>query len=437
MKIQKGIVNNKEVLKHVTLDGVRLHLRTDERKLWINGYYVLFLNNTANKLLSALIDSCYEVPQEDVMSRTIRKIKMRHLHISKTKIEKDIHSLIGVINSFARNEIPSHLVGMKIIEDENRTAPNRMDISLSYKCNNKCSHCYLDKNDENSSLSTEDWKKVIDKLWKIGIPQVVFTGGECTLRKDLVELITYSNKFVTGIITNGTNITKQYARELKNSELDWIQITLDSYKERTHDLMQGRKGAYKQTVEGIKSCVGVGLQTSINITITKKNKNDIKGLLDLADEMGVKIVSSNALINSGRGIKNKEKDGISELELKKIIIEANDYARKKGIEFNWFLPTCYKNLNPIKLGFGQRCCSACSVNMMIEPNGDVIPCQSWTQLKLGNILKDNWKDIWENPQAAKIRSFGYASKKCRECSEFHLCGGACPLEKINCKRCGR
>lgn len=432
--ITKGIFGKKNVLKHVTLDGVRLHLRTDERKLWINGYYVLYLNKTANKFLSHFIDSCYEVPQERIISRTIAKIQLRHPFISYSRINKDLHNILGIINSFARNEIPTNLVGMGIIEEENRTAPNRMDISLTYECNNNCPHCYLLENkDTNGILTTDEWESVIDKLWEIGVPQIVFTGGECTLRKDLVKLVDYSKQFVTGIISNGTNITLNLAKQLRKAELDWIQITLESNKEKIHDEMQGRKGAYKETIQGIKNCIKAGLQVSINMTLIKKNKNDLKGVLDLAKKLGINIVSTNAIIRSGRGIKSKE--GISEKELKKILIQGNKYAQNKGIEFNWFLPTCYKNLNPIKLGFGQRCCSACSVNMMVSPNGDVLPCQSWTHEKLGNILEDEWKSIWNNKLSQKIRNFGYAKEKCKECKYFNLCGGACPLDIINCRKC--
>lgn len=434
MKIQKDIYDKKDVLKHVTLDGVRIHLKVDERKLWINGYYVLFLNKTANELLANLIDSCYEVPERQVMERTIQKVKKKHFITSKTTIEKDIQALIGIINRFAKNDIPSNLVGMKVIQNENRTAPNRMDLSLTYNCNNNCPHCYLGMN-QSKDLSTNEWKFILNKLWKIGIPQVVFTGGECTLREDLPELVYHSKKFITGIITNGTNITDRLAMKLRASELDWIQITLNSHKEKTHDLMQGRKGAYKETIQGIKNCINSNLQVSLNMTITQKNKNDVKGVIDLASKLGVTLVSSNALINSGRGIQRKKKDGLAEKELNEIIKEASAYAKTKGIEYNWFLPTCYKSLDPIKLGFGQRCCSACTVNMMIEPNGDIIPCQSWTELKLGNIMTSKWDDVWNSPQAKKIRTFGYAKDECIECQHFKLCGGACPLEKLNCGSC--
>jgi radical SAM protein with 4Fe4S-binding SPASM domain len=418
-------------LKHVTLDGVRLHLKTDEMKLWVNGYYILFLNKTASAIFEAFIDSCYEVPREKIVETTINKITKK-FKVNKETAEKDLHQLIGIVNSLARNEIPTHLIGVKNIECGSKTAPNRMDLSLSYNCNNRCSFCYLPKNEnENGTLATWQWKQVIHRLWKIGIPQIVFTGGECTLRDDLLELVRFSKEFVTGIISNGTNITPELAKDLKKADLDWIQITLETPNPTVHDEMQGRKGAWKETVRGIRNCVDAGLQVSINATLTKENFVDLPALIRFAKKLGVGSVSTNAIIRAGRGIKAKDSLGLSEEVLKKTLIEAKEVAKKEGIGFNWFLPTCYKKLNPVELGFGQRACSACSINMMVEPNGDVIPCQSWTGLKLGNILNDKWESIWNKKEAQEIRASRYADPKCQGCKYFSMCKGACPLDKLN------
>jgi len=437
MKILRGINKRNNVLKHVTLDGVRIHLKTDENKLWVNGYYILHLNNTANFILSSFIDSCYEVPQNKVFQHTISKTKGKYKKVKTETLEKDLHQMIGIINSFARNEIPTHLVGMKEIRDSDVKAPNRMDLSLTYECDNKCSHCYLPENaDSKGRLSTEEWKTIIDKLWKIGIPQIVFTGGECTMRKDLIELISHSKQFATGVISNGTLINTKMAKDFIEAELDWIQITLETYKENVHDKMQGRKNAFNETVKGIKNCVEAGLQVSINATLTKRNYRDLKGLIDFAKQLGVGIVSTNAIISTGRGKEKKSTDGLPEEILEEILKEGKEYAEKSGIIFNWFLPSCYKQLNPIELGFGQRCCSACQINMMIEPNGDVIPCQSWTHEKLGNILEDSWESIWNSKIAKKIRNNEYADEECMKCEFFNMCKGGCPLDEENrmCKK---
>ena len=349
------------------------------------------------------------------------------------------------------------MVGTEVITNENLTAPNRMDISLTYDCNNKCHHCYLKENkNKDGTLTTIQWKEIIDKLWEIGIPQLVFTGGEVFLKKDdIIELAEYSKKFVCGIITNGTLITSEIAKELKRVELDWIQITLESATESIHDEMVGRKGAWKETVQGIKNCINAEVPVSINATLTKKNCSvlDLSNLILFCKNLGIEYLSTNAIINAGRGVNAKKDIGVSEKELSIILKKAKDDAESFGINFNWFLPTCYKNLNSIELGFGQRCCSACSVNMMVQPDGSVIPCQSWTHETLGNILTDDWETIWNHPTAKKLRNYEFnkikiisyaeasngmsqsslekTKNECIDCEYEHLCHGSCPLETIN------
>ncbi len=419
------------MLKHVTLDGVRLHLKPDENKLWINSKYVLFLNDSTRFILEALIESCYEVPKDEVPEQTVKKI-IRKYRVSKQKARQDFDAIIGVINGFARDEPPLHLIGMSILDQNTLKAPSRMDLSLTYQCNNRCPQCYLKENtDTKGTLTTQQWRTVIDTLWEVGIPQVVFTGGECMLRKDLVELVEYSKQFTTGIITNGTMISLELARSLCAAHLDWIQITLEAASETIHDEIQGRKGAWKETITGIKNAVAAGLSVSINATLSRKNAQQLTPLIDLAKTLNVQYVSTNAIINAGRGITEKEAAGLKEPELRKILETACTYAATRNISFNWFLPTCYKNLDPVSLGFGQRCCSACSVNMMVEPNGDVIPCQSWTQQKLGNILNDPWEKIWDNQVAKDIRNHAFVQEECTGCEHLDLCLGACPLTHIN------
>lgn len=421
-----------DTLKHVTLDGVRIHLNTKERKIWINSKYVLFLNDTATFIIASMIDSCHDVSKEKVPADTVSKI-IKKYDISKDRAKQDLDTIIGIINGFARDDPPMNMVGLKVIEDENLTAPNRMDLALTYRCNNNCSHCYLSENKSDVELTRQQWKTIIDKLWNIGIPQVVFTGGEPFLRKDtLIKLAEYSKKFICGIITNGTLITPGIAKELKRIELDWIQITLESASPEIHDDMVGRTGAFNQTVEGIKNCVNAGVPVSINATLTNKNYLQLETLINYAhNQLGVTHVSTNAIISAGRGTKAKLECGVSEKLLNKTLKSAKQHADSLSIELNWFLPTCYKNLNPMELGFGIRSCSACQVNMLTSPEGTVHPCQSWTQAKLGNILTDDWVSIWHHPLADKARSYAYEPTECKECEYEKYCHGSCPLLYIN------
>jgi radical SAM protein with 4Fe4S-binding SPASM domain len=392
---------------------------------------MLFVNETTCFILQAMIESCYEVPKEQVPERTVKKI-VRKYRVSTEKAKQDFDTIVGVINAFARDEPPLHLIGMTVADPERMNAPSRMDLALTYQCNNRCPQCYLSENaDPNGTLKTSQWKTIIDTLWDVGVPQVVFTGGECMFRDDLVELVAYSKQFTTGIITNGTLLTRKLAGKLCAAHLDWIQITLEAASATIHDEIQGRTGAWKETVAGIKNAMAAGLSVSINATLSKKNADQLDKLIDFAQKMHIQYVSTNAIINAGRGITEKEESGLEEQELQKILEKARAHAQSHDISLNWFLPTCYKNLDPVALGFGQRCCSACSVNMMIEPNGDVIPCQSWTQQKLGNILSDPWERIWNHPVAQQIRRHAFVEEACTGCDYLAACQGACPLDHLN------
>jgi radical SAM protein with 4Fe4S-binding SPASM domain len=92
----------------------------------------------------------------------------------------------------------------------------------------------------------------------------------------------------------------------------------------------------------------------------------------------------------------------------------------------WYAPTPYCEFNPVNHGLGIRQCTACSINMAIEPDGTVIPCQS-CYTALGNILSSDWARIWNHKLCKEFRNRDYVPKKCKKCDLLDLCGGGCPL----------
>jgi radical SAM protein with 4Fe4S-binding SPASM domain len=140
-------------------------------------------------------------------------------------------------------------------------------------------------------------------------------------------------------------------------------------------------------------------------------------------------MSCNTLICSGKGIEARAEKGLSTEELKGVLKEACGLAEELGVNLQWYSPTCYNHLNPIQLGLGAKSCSAASYNMLIQPDGSVLPCQSWPE-GVGNILQDAWEDIWSHPTCAKLREHGFAKEReeCIVCLYNDVCGGGCPLE---------
>jgi MoaA/NifB/PqqE/SkfB family radical SAM enzyme len=172
-------------------------------------------------------------------------------------------------------------------------------LALTYRCNNNCYFCYTGGPQKAPELATSDWKIIIDKLWDSGVPQIVFTGGEPTLRDDLVDLVSSAKEFVTGLVTNGRKLSS-LARDLNQAELDYVQVSLESHVPEIHDRMVGVNGAWQESRNGIIATLKNNLEVITNTTLTKDN---LTGFPDLISwfEIGLKTMACNTLICSGRG----------------------------------------------------------------------------------------------------------------------------------------
>ena len=306
------------------------------------------------------------------------------------------------------------------------SAPYRMDLALTYRCNAACGHCYVGRPRDMESLSTEDWKRVIDKLWDLGIPHAVFTGGEATVHADLAALIRHAEHvgLVTGLLTNGIKLADEsYLQELVEAGLDHIQITLESHDEGIHNRMVGAE-VWKQTVQGIRNAVATDVYTITNTTLTTLNAPLIEETIEFLKDLGIATFACNSLIYTGKGPSSGV--GIPEEELEALMVRVRDKAIAKGMRLIWYTPTQYCEFHPVDLELGAKFCTAARYNMCVEPSGDVIPCQSYYS-SLGNILQDDWESIWNHPTAVSIRDRDWVMEKCGSCDELLLCGGGCPL----------
>ncbi len=308
------------------------------------------------------------------------------------------------------------------------SAPYRMDLAITYRCNNDCVHCYNQKERARLELNTSQWKDVLDKVWNTSIPHVVFTGGEPTLRADLPDLIAYAEKLglITGINTNGRRLKDvDYLNSLVSAGLDHAQITLESADEKTHDAIVAAQGAWKDTTAGLRNTLNTKLFVMTNSTLLRDNSSGLEELLEFTAKMGVPTVGLNGLIRSGRG--RKVDCGLDPSELTALLKVANRITNKNKQRLIWYTPTQYCHFDPLALELGVKGCSAALYNMCVEPDGEVLPCQSY-YVSLGNILSTSWESIWNHDLAVSIRERHYAPQECRDCSVFSSCGAGCPLE---------
>ncbi len=97
------------------------------------------------------------------------------------------------------------------------------------------------------------------------------------------------------------------------------------------------------------------------------------------------------------------------------------------MEFIWYTPTKYHKLNPVEMGLGVKSCSAARLTLAVEPDGSVLPCQSYFK-PLGNALTDDFRKMWDSDLAKCLRAHDFVPERCRSCIQFPLCGGGCPLD---------
>jgi len=430
-------------VRHATIEGQRFHLRLstsgEHSLLWINGLQPpLLLDTTAASFVAHLIDAMWKFQSgegdetEAVVNYVVDKVYEQFFPKTtigvtkkKRKISADLDRIFGTLMSIAEGSCPHELgLNSKEIDYSQWNAPARMDLALTYTCNLKCQKCYL--NGKVKDMPASSWSLILNKLWQIGIPQVVFTGGEPLLYPGVVDLIKEAELFVTGLITNGTLLAEK-AQELKDASLDYVQVTIESYSPEIHDQMTMIEGSHAKTVAGIKEALAVGLQVVTNTTLTKFNADHFEETIIFLHNLGVKGIACNSLICSGRGTNCKLENGLTTDELIQILEKAQTVADAHDINLQWYSPTCYNELNPITLGFGPKACSAAAHNMTIQPDGSVLPCQSWPE-PVGNLIEEGWEKIWNHPTCLKLRAHDFRPEECYGCEHETTCGGSCPLE---------
>lgn len=430
------LLKNLRQVKHTTLNPygpgvVRIHMippkfsfdKSVPGVIILNGQDILPINISWVILLSCFIDilDAYdgaEIHDEDwdsIACRTIADMRKIYRRVDEQTLKDDLWKIIGTLTDIARGVKPDEDIGIISIGSYARymKAPHRMDLMISsmagengWNCNQRCLHCYAagQKLSAVSELSTHQWKAVIDKCRNAGIPQITFTGGEPTMRDDLVELVEYSRWFVTRLNTNGVRLNDDLCGRLYDASLDSVQITLYSSDPAVHNRLVGADN-WEHTVSGIRSALQANLNVSVNTPLCKNN-SDFVSTLRFINQLSVRYVSCSGLIPTGNAQMEKSiKTQLTGDELADLLREAFGYCGENHMELSFTSPGWVDEQRLLQIGLPWvPSCGACLSNMAVAPDGQVIPCQSWlSEDALGNMLTDPWNKIWNSAACRKIR----------------------------------
>ncbi len=425
-----------EGVSHCTFDPdgpgvVRLHLVPPNKLkpgvpwvLIINGTDILPMNPGWAILLREFMNSLNfqekkDLTKDDInglVENTINKVKVVFPKAERSMLKSDLKEIVDSIMLFARHKDLPKETGFMHINDYAKymQSPHRMDLMISsmskngvWHCNNKCLHCYAgdQKLGNTKELTTQEWKLIIDKLKKACVPQITFTGGEPTLRDDLVELVEYSKWFVTRLNTNGALLSKELCNDLFNASLDAVQVTLYSYNEDIHNLLVGAKN-YTNTINGIKTAVNAGLNVSINTPLCSLNKNYLDLVKYASTNLGIKYFTCSGLIITGNAVNNDSKETrLSSKEIYNILKEAVEYANLNNLDIMFTSPGWIEDKLLKSLKITIPSCGAAMSNMAVTPDGHLIPCQSWlSDNDLGSLVDKDFKSLWNSIRCKKLRN---------------------------------
>jgi len=282
---------------------------------------------------------------------------------------------------------------------------------------------------EKPEMTAEEIRQVLEKIYnEAKAPSVSFTGGEPLLRRDITHLVEYAAAigFRVNLITNGTMMTAQKARELAAAGLVSAQVSLEGTMAATHEAVTGVAGSFARTVTAVGHLHEAGIVVHTNTTLNGMNIEDSINMPQFVKKvLGLERFSMNLVIPSGSASINEELL-LRYSEIGDQLERIQDESNRQGIEFMWYSPTPLCIFNPIIHGLGNKGCAACDGLLSVDPTGDVLPCSSLDD-PVGNILRSGFEEVWQSRRARMYRLKEIAHSRCHDCDNFNACHGACPL----------
>src|SRR5579864_4104805 len=166
--------------------------------------------------------------------------------------------------------------------------PLSVHIDVTYRCNERCVHCYLE-HDDKGEMSTQEIKDILNQLAEAGVFFLVFSGGEVFMRRDFLELVEYARKllFNVKVKTNGVMIHEAEAKRLRELGVEQVQLSVYSHRPEIHDAITKLPGSLKRTLDSIKFLKAQGLKVTVSNVLMTYNRDDHRATQKLAKELGV------------------------------------------------------------------------------------------------------------------------------------------------------
>ena len=350
-------------------DSYRLHLRIEgdgSGLLILNASTILHLNQTA-------VEYAYYIIQQTPVADVAAEVAKRY-QVDPEQARQDFESFQDRIQTLIHTPDldPVTYLGIERTEPYKAeiSAPYRLDCALTYRVDRDSLQSNAPQERVDRELTTEEWKAILNKAYQAGIPHLLFTGGEPTLREDLTEILQTAEDLglVTGLLSDGLKLgEKAYLDGLLASGLDHFMMVFDPEDERDWQVLE--------------TVLPEDLFTTVHLTL--KNGNDLHPVIERLAKMGANALSLSA----------------ADPALAEKLQDLRDYAAVQQLELVWDLPVPYSSNNPVTLEL-EKSDDEIAIEgvgkawLYVEPDGDVLPAQGLSEQIMGNLMTDEWEQIW-------------------------------------------
>lgn len=309
---------------------------------------------------------------------------------------------------------------MNLAEELNNKAfrlgiPVGAHLDVTYRCNERCDHCYLE-HDDKGEMTTAEIFDLLDQLAEAGVFFLILSGGEPLLRRDLFGIIERAREktFSVKLKTNAVMIREKEAKRLKELAIERVQISVYSHRPEVHDAITRLPGSFKRTIAAVRFLKSQNLKVTMANVLMRDNVHDAMGVQELAHELGAHYTLDPTITPMMNG-------DTSVLRLRIDTKDLAQYSRNADLVGN-VEEFCAPPRPADESTMEEAPCSAGHTACYISPYGDVYPCVQFP-LPCGNVRNERFIDIWRNSTAMnEVRSIRMRDlPTCSSCSHVATC----------------
>jgi radical SAM protein with 4Fe4S-binding SPASM domain len=344
--------------------------------------------------------------------------------------------------------------------------PYTISWNLTQRCNQQCAHCYLSAlphADSTDELTTEECFRIMDEMAGVNPDLLlILTGGEPFLRRDLFDLAGHAahRGFTVVLGTNGFLLREKQAAAMRQHGIQGASISLDSTDGRRHDAFRQFPGSWEGAIRATEALRAEGLPFSLHMSVTGWNVGEVPAMIDLAKEVGARVLNLFFLVRTGRG------EGLTDIPAEEYERVLTFLARVQGVGAAlardegaghgpkaseggpgsgdpWakelgragdllirakcapFFRRILYGLDPASplLGnFAEGSCPAGQHYCRIMPNADVTACP-YMPVVAGNLRRTPFGDLWRDAGVFQDLRGGRLTGRCGACEFSRICGG--------------